>query len=508
MENDNLFQLIQSMSTVEKNFFKRYAALRKDSQHQYLELFEDLSAPDPPSPSHLAEKYPRLNHRRAYLQEQLIHSLRSFGSNSRSVETRIGDHLFQYRLYTNRGLLKQARKALQKAKSLASAMEKWNFLLEIIYLERRMVFHVEKQKIKERFEELARVHADTIVKIELENLFLGAWERLLIIYRTGFGEPEAEKQAKEIIEQEIFRNGSHSTSFTAAHYHHGAKSLYALITGQYSDHLAIQKVLIQLWEAHPQQIKENSMVFIALLSNYGSSCHLVEEYDELEEILLRLKKIKVQTFGERASSFQVIAFLEQIYLMNKGHFEKARENVKSTLKGLERYKANINTARQHALLHNIMILHFVLGEYREAKGIIDRLMEGRRFRIRRDIQIFIKIILIIVHFEMGDIEMLDALTNTANAYLRRSKSPSKFLKLFLKYMGKLPDQPYASPEKNLADAKAAWTELNQIRQEPGEHAQVGVDELTAWLQSKVEGRPMKEIFIELAQEYDQKEKSE
>ena len=91
---DHLFQLIQSMSSSEKRYFKRNALIAKDADANYLKLFDALNKMQEYDEAALKKK-PFVKHfasERKYLYEAILRSLRNY-CKEESIRTQIFDLL-------------------------------------------------------------------------------------------------------------------------------------------------------------------------------------------------------------------------------------------------------------------------------------------------------------------------------------------------------------------------------------------------------------------------------
>lgn len=142
--SDDLFVLIKSLSKSEKRYFK----LHYSDEKVYLKIFvllERQKEYDPEVLNELNLKQPHVY--KNYLYRMILKSLRSCHSENSEL-IKLYNCLENFDLLYSKGLLKQAEKALIKAKSIAAASGKLFMLPEIYQMEQKILFGNESRRKK------------------------------------------------------------------------------------------------------------------------------------------------------------------------------------------------------------------------------------------------------------------------------------------------------------------------------------------------------------------------
>lgn len=134
---DSLFQLIKSLHKAEKRHFKLY--IKRSSAKEDLKIVELFDALDK-----LAEyderillkklpsiQKPQLNNIKTHLYKQVLASLRDLKSTD-TLELQLSEQLDNARILYNKGLKHQALKILERAREIAKANGKFNYLAQVI----------------------------------------------------------------------------------------------------------------------------------------------------------------------------------------------------------------------------------------------------------------------------------------------------------------------------------------------------------------------------------------
>jgi hypothetical protein len=135
--SDTLFQLVHSLEKSEKRHFKLY--IKRSSSKGDLKIIRLFDAMD--RQSEYDEKQllktlgditkPQLSNLKTHLYKQVLASLRLLKTND-NVDLKLSEHLDNARLLYNKGLKLQSLNILEKAKELAHANQKMNFMVQVI----------------------------------------------------------------------------------------------------------------------------------------------------------------------------------------------------------------------------------------------------------------------------------------------------------------------------------------------------------------------------------------
>src|SRR5688572_27655636 len=141
--SDILFQLIHSLEKSEKRHFKLY--IRRNSAKEDLkivQLFDALDKLDEYDEKLLLKKLPgiekpQLHNLKTHLYKELLASLRLLKSAD-SIDLQLNEQFDYAHILYKKGLFMQSLRILDRAKETAKANQKFNFLPQVISLEKRI----------------------------------------------------------------------------------------------------------------------------------------------------------------------------------------------------------------------------------------------------------------------------------------------------------------------------------------------------------------------------------
>src|SRR6202051_3509438 len=159
--SDTLFQLVHSLEKSEKRHFKLY--IKRSSAKEDLKiirLFDALDRLSEYDEKQLLKTLSditklQLSNLKTHLYKQLLASLRLLKTNE-NIDLQLSEHMDNARLLYNKGLKQQSLKILEKAKEIAKANNKLNFLAQLLSLEKKIeTLHITRSSL-EKTEQLTR----------------------------------------------------------------------------------------------------------------------------------------------------------------------------------------------------------------------------------------------------------------------------------------------------------------------------------------------------------------
>ena len=184
--SDTLFQLISSMEKSEKRHFKLY--IKRSSAKEDLKIIRLFDTLD--NLMEYDEKLifkrlpditkPQLSNLKTHLYKQLLASLRLL-KTTENTDLKLSEHLDNARLLYNKGLKHQSLHILEKAKELARANHKFNFLVQVISLEKKIeTLHITRSTLEKTqilTEEASEIsnHIDRVTRLSNLALLLYRW---------------------------------------------------------------------------------------------------------------------------------------------------------------------------------------------------------------------------------------------------------------------------------------------------------------------------------------------
>src|SRR5487761_2120015 len=178
---DSVFQLIHSLQKSEKRNFKLYVQRNSSSPDlKIVQFFDALDKMKEYDEKELLNKTvnlkrEQLSNMKAHLYRQILASLRLLESNE-NIDIKLHEQLDYARILYNKGLYLQSLKILDRVKENAKAHNQVSFLIEVLFLEKKIeTLHITRS-MQDRADALTSESNDINVQLvrvtQLSNLAL------------------------------------------------------------------------------------------------------------------------------------------------------------------------------------------------------------------------------------------------------------------------------------------------------------------------------------------------
>ena len=502
LSSKELFSLIKTLSKSEKRYFKVTALNRaKKEDINYITLFDVLDklkeyddkvirAKTKSIKPHLLPKY------KYFLHELIFKSLRAYHSNS-SIDAKLKDLLQNIELCFERRLYKQCEKIIGKAKQLAVKYEKHITLFELsgweIQLIRVQSFQGKSEGvIKEFYEEAFSMINKCINEKEYEQLSI---KMFMQINKIGFTRSNADlKVYKDILRHPLLDTSPKILSFQALYNYYTIYGGCFFIQNDFTNACFYTQKLVELLENNPHQLKEKLQVYVTVLNNLTVCQSNLKKYKEMTLTLKKLKEIP-ERFSAASKNINSLIFYhsnnEELNMyLNTGEFDKGIKLITSIEHDLTGMK--LSKVQQSFLHYNISCVYFGVGNYRETRSYLNKIINDTAVDVRGDIYCMARIVLLIVHYELGNEELLEYMEKSAHHYLDKKNRLYKVETAILDFIKrKLPK--IVTGNERIAAFKELKTDLEEITKAPFEKKALEYFDFISWLESKIYNRPFAEI---------------
>ncbi len=500
-KNEDLFLLIKSLTKSEKRFFKLSASIHKGEKN-YLRIFDAIDGQREYDEEELGrlfrhEKFAKhLSYEKNYLHALILRTLRNFFSES-SSEARLKELLRSAEILFEKRLYKQCSKILRKAKEIAYKYEKFPAILEVLRWEVELYrATLDLDRLDKELDKISGEETSVIEKYENTSVFFKLATRVLVLNRWE-SMTRSERDVKNysaIMSHPVLRSEKRALTYQSKYYFCNLHSNYHLIKGDFKRSLMYCKSQLSLIESHPHQILEKPNTYIATLSNYLLICQYLHKYDDYLEVLEKLK-ITSRTYRAEHTNSHMLVFIYQLtYYNNTGRFREGAVLVPVIEMEMKQVrKASFNQANEIILWYNIFVAYFGSEDYTKALQWINKILNHANLGLYADIHCFTRILNLILHFELGNTDLLEYLVKSTYRFLYKRKYLYKFESCILDFIRTR--LPRANSGKELIlmfeDLKR---DLTKIIRDPFERRALEYFDIISWLESKISGRPFAEII--------------
>ncbi len=498
--SDELFELIKSLSKSEKRYLKLYAVTHKKGSTP-VNLFNIIDMQKVYNEGAILKHFDNkhLSVVKVRLYNFILKVLRPY--NSSSPYEQLKDLLHDVRILYEKGLYIQCEKALSKARDIAYRYEKFLQILEILGWKKVLLqARGYPQKSGSNLEDIIKEEASISEKLENERKYKDIRYTLFKHYtQNSIARNEEEMSAyRKIFDNDLCSHEDKALSFNAKIDFYFIHSVYYHSIGDLINSYPHYKRIVDLFEAFPERLYEQLTHYIAALSNFYSICSLVKKYEECLPIIKKMRKITAKSIKTEIFIFRMIYLCELALYLHIGEYNKGKALIKDIEQGIRLYKEKIPNSVIVIFYFNIVYLYFGIGDYSRSLFWLNKILNDPVLKhSRTDIHCFSYIMNLIIHFEIGNMELLEYIVKSTYRFLNKRNRLYKFETSVLNFIRK--KLLKINTSKELIEAfKELKPELEEIIKDRFEKQALEYFDFISWLESKIENRPFAEVVREKA----------
>lgn len=499
---DELGRLVKSLTKSEKRYFKLYSSFQS-GEKEYLKVFDAVEKIGDYDETKIRKMFDgeeflkRLPAVKHYLYNQILKTLRIYNSGE-NVESQIREMiadistLFDKRLYT------QSSKILAKAKAMAIEHEKFLVQVELSIWEEKILNEILKL---EPFEAHLKksLQEESIALEKQKNLaeYRNLYNRMVLLNRS-LKEARTEEELvrfREILDNPLLQDPEKAMSIEARLLFYITNIIYCHAKGDNEQCYYFANEQLKLLEANPAQIQERPKTYVSALNNILLCQVHLHRYDGFHEVLQKLREFPVKSLNLEVSRFVSSYTFEMVMYLDTGEFQNGVTIVDEIMDGLKKYEDKINVVEKTTLLYNIFYLYFGTGQFSKALKVINQLLNDYQKELRYDIQSAVRVLNLMLHFELGNETVLESSALSTYRFLYKSKRLYKLENIVLNYIRKvMPD--ITNKTQQIEAFKNLREQFRELTSDPFESKAFEYFDYISWLDSKIEGRTFEEVVKE------------
>lgn len=489
-QQSDLFDLIKSMSRSEKRYFTLHAKKNGRGHSRYLDLFKAVNKMGQYEEGSLQQQFgPSLPTDKHYLYESILQSMRDYNL-SKSRTAKIKTMLLDARLLYQRGLYQQSEERLQQAHELAQAMDDQLALLEISREQLNFVWTTKPQGYGEKIDQLLSEKDDYIRHINEELTFLSMAYKIQLAKDQG-----QQKRLQEEIGEELFSSeeGMPETAHAQRRYLQ-CGALFADLREDHEEATQFYARMVAWWDAYPLIREESYNRYLADAFNLLHATYTQKRYAPFKAMLQRLSNEKPVNYHDQRLAFKQLANYQLLYHINLGIAEGHQELIKKVEEGMALYR--LNEVSRLIIAFNVTVLLLILGQPEACRRwggtVLDHYnstLNSTAFRCST------LLIVLLAAISQDDIDGQESASRALSRSVRKATGafPADFFRTAAAYLKKI---GRAAPGEAKGMLEALAEHLNTNDNKPP----LGMDDLLLnWIQSRLSGLPLNEVFRKQAQ---------
>jgi hypothetical protein len=505
--SSKLFQLIKSLDSHEKRYFKINSSI-KDGTASYVKLFDAIDKQVVYDEVRLKKKFKKeiflQNFKviKSYLFEAILDSLVRY-HHEISIDRKLQHLLQQAEVLDKKKLTDPALRLLLKAEFLATAHEKYEYLLLSLSLKIGILRRsASPDKTENYLRTTANKEYEYIACIKNNSDFRNLVLRIETAIDTGSAKRfrKNNNEILSVLKSPLLSSPEKALTFTSLRYYYYIHFVCANYLRKWDNDIYLkQKEWVNYLEQDKLKLTDRAENYIAALSrlmitqfNTGRTEAAIEIFNKGKTFYLALpSKSKSQNLLSFLVSLTSNYMASQLVLVRPDLTISAWESVKKMVSpGL----LSVNTSL--IIYGNVYYGYFYLGKYREALRYLNKILNTDS-NIRLDIQKHARLILLLVHFELGNYDLIPAISKSSRIWLKKNDLINDPEVLILNFFETKMHKAYTSVNliKEFRQLKQQVESLLQISEQ-----QMIVDEFyfifISWLEHKIQSRSLIGIIRE------------
>ena len=484
----DLHQLIRSLSKSEKRYFKIYANQHaKSADNNCVRLFDAIERQEEYNEASIRDQFSgerftkQLPVQKNYLYDLILKSLRAYHS-ARSEEMRIKCLMQDVEILYARGLYLQCRDLLARARALAASGEMFELGMIVVSWQIRIAYALhdlplvrELAQEKERLlEGASNLNAYFNISIELYDLDrTGGW----LLDRS------AGERIERLRNNPLLRDAENAGSFRARLVYYNSHDVIAALTGDINASYENARQYLALIESKPEWLAENTRNHIAALSNAASACFRMHRFSEMNAYLKQLEELPAAIPALRARVQTSIYRHTLNRHVVAGEFAEALGHLDAIGAGLGAMNGEVDVAAKGTIRYLMAYACFGAGEYRKSLEIVNDILSASDPDARLDIQKAARILNLILHFELGNNDILPYVIRSTYRYLQKRDQLHHAERCLLSLLRRLPGVSSRAELPGLF--QSVLVQLESAGSDPADHALLRYIDLSSWLRSKL-----------------------
>lgn len=500
--NDPLFLLVKSLVGPEKRHFKLYISRNQATEDsKFVRLFDALDGSKEYNEEAILKKVPSITRQqlpniKAHLYGELLTSLRLLHS-LKNTEIQIREQIDFARILYNRGLILQALKILDRVKAHAKANSHFILTLEILQFEKDIEARHITRSLKGRAAELIAQTNFSIQQINevthLSNLALKMYE--LYLENGHVTDQEHSEAIERIFKESIKGINETQISFFGKAYFHQCYCWYYVIQLDFARYYRHAEKWVKLFTEHPEAKKEDPFLYVKAVHNLLNSLFIIGRGDKMNKELKELERfyafagafsenLEIQTFV-----YLYTSKINQHFL--QGTFTEGLALVQPIEDKLKQYQQYIDMHRVLVFYYKIASLYFGSGDNENAIEYLNKIIHLKVGQLRTDIQCFARLLHLIAHYELGNMELVEYLIKSVYRFLSKMENLDAVLTEVFSFLRR----SLSSRPKNVKQSFIGLrNKLETVSTNKYSRRSYQYLDIVSWLESNIEHVPVQEII--------------
>ena len=250
------------------------------------------------------------------------------------------------------------------------------------------------------------------------------------------------------------------------------------LRGNYPEVIKWYGELDQLFQASRDLIEKDEDRYLKFLLGYLDAFIESGEYDQFQAAFPRIRDFAAGNPSSRATVFKSSVHLQIRFALNSGQFEAGDSLGELVHEGFREHDAFISSPTRLSFAYNLLIISLLGDNPKAALAWANFILDLPEKDLREDIRIATRVFELIIHFQLGNFDLINYRLRSSTRYLAGKDLSLTFEKMVFQAMRQLSN---AAPEEHFRLLYQLKDELTDLGKRPGVQVP-GLREVLFWLE--------------------------
>jgi hypothetical protein len=505
IQTDHLFNLIKTLTKSEKRNFKLYVnRIGGKENAKFIQLFDVIEKQTEYEEDQICKKIPsikkaQISNLKRHLYRQLLISLRLIHIQ-RNIDIEIREQLDFAKILYNKGLYLQSLKLLDRIKSIAMEYHQDSLHLEIIEFEKYIESGYITRSIASRADTLTEESEKRIRIIDTTNKLSNLSLKLYGLYiKTG----HTRNQKDAYIVWEFFKSNLPEVDITKLTfyekiYYYQSHVWYNYILQDFLKCYSNALRWVDLFEKNPQMVHTDPSMYLRGYNNLMATLFYIGDPSKFKKHLHSFEQLTKTLNEELNTNGKLLCFQYLQTARINGHFIEGTFNegvqlIPEIEAGLESFQYHLDQHRVMVFYYKIACMYFGANKNEEALDYLNKIINFKAGNLREDIQCFARMLQLICHYEMGNVDLLEYIIKSVYRFLAKMQDLNMVQTEILKFLRKA---LYLNEPELRKAFLILKNKLEILSNHPYEKRSFLYLDIISWLESKLSNKHIGDIIRE------------
>ena len=496
-----IFRLIKSMDKQEKWYFKQYANDKAiNGKNNYALLFDAIDAIKVYDEKKLKTKFPDLSFAETKYQlfGNILKALHGYYLQS-SIDSSLYLSIHQTEILFQKGLYSEALKLIRKSKVKSYKHERFSHLLQLLEWERQTIIYSYDYSaaidfIDDIYKEINAVHK--LLQNQTDYAYLSNSLFLLHSKNGVIRDTVSQKAYTAIIKNPLLKNPAKALTYEAKVSYFHCYIVYWFAHQDFTNYYEACRNHLAALEEKPFLIEQKILRYIGSIYNCGLALIDIKELSGFDELVVKMRSItekykSAKNLIHQQTIFDMSYRLELRMYNSIGNFEKGIKVMKKAMPEFEKYSATLSDNSFILFYYEFAVASFGSGHYHVALDYIEKASQPRFSIVREDIVSILKVLQLVIHYELGNERLLPYIIKSTYRYLYKKERLFRTEQIILQYLRKL--QKFTTRKELIASFTTLRDELLLLQSDTYEKIGLDYIDFISWLESKIYKKSYSEL---------------